>query len=79
MNVADSKLPGWAVLELSDHRRLGGRVSFVEHGFVRIDIPIGEGAVTTQLYSPGAVYCITPTTEVVALSVAATSKPEPAC
>lgn len=36
-----------------------------------------DSAVTTQFYSPGAVYCITPTTEDLARKMGAQSKPRP--
>jgi hypothetical protein len=73
---------GWVILELMGHRRLGGYLQEVEiagDGFLRIDVPSrdGNGMVASQLYSPKAVYCITPTTEELAKAVAASSQPEP--
>lgn len=73
---------GWVILELMGHRRLGGLLQEVEiagEGFLRIDVPArnGDGIVASQLYSPKAVYCITPTTEALAKAVAASSQPEP--
>jgi hypothetical protein len=70
----------WAVLELMGHRRLAGRVTDAVIGggaFLRIDIPGKKGRVTTQYYSPGSVYCITPTTEAIARGVAEQNEPEP--
>ena len=70
----DSPYDGWAILELMGHRKLGGYVRVVELAgapFVRIDIPPeGASGQATQLYSPGAVYAITPTTEETARALA---------
>ena len=72
---------GWAILELMGHRRLAGLVGEAQVGgatFIRIDVP-GEGdeVVATQFYASGALYCLTPTTEEIARSVARTARPEP--
>ena len=71
---------GWAILELMGHRRLAGYLRAVElagAGMLRIDVPGDDAAVATQFYSPAAVYCVTPTTEAIARSVAKQSRPEP--
>lgn len=72
---------GWAILELMGHRKMAGRVSEAVVGgasFVRIDVPAdGDAAPATQFYAPGAVYCITPTTEEMARAVAETCRPAP--
>lgn len=74
---------GWSVLELMGHRRLGGWLSEVTvagGAFIRIDVPGPDDdsdPVATQLYSPSAVYCITPTTEEIARAVAANNQPTP--
>lgn len=74
---------GWAFLELMGHRKLAGYVSEATIGggaFVRIDVPAEsamEGNVAVQFYAPGAVYCITPTTEDMARRFAARCKPAP--
>lgn len=76
----ETKFEEWAILELMGHRRLAGKVTDAVIGggaFLRIDIPAKDGKQTTQYYSPGAVYCITPTTEEVARMVADQSQPEP--
>jgi hypothetical protein len=74
-------LDGWCVLELMGHRRLAGRVQEVTvagQGFLRIDIPAVKGREpVTQLYSPGSVYAITPTTEELAKAVAESISHEP--
>ncbi len=72
---------GWTILELMGHRRLAGYVREQTIGgaaFIRIDVP-GEGAdtVATLLYSPSAVYCLTPTTEELARKVALGARPAP--
>lgn len=72
---------GWAVLELFGHRRLAGLVSEQEvagAAFVRIDVPgSGESVLMTQFYNPTAVYSLTPVTEEIAKSVAASHQPRP--
>lgn len=68
----------WAILELMGHRRLAGRVSEAEiasGSFIRIDVPSDPPA--TQYYSPGAIYCITPTKEVMARCVTQNTAPRP--
>jgi hypothetical protein len=71
---------GWVILELMGHRRLAGYLSEATIGgtsFLRIDVPGNDGNVATQLYSGSAVYCITPTTEAIARTVAKGSEPAP--
>jgi hypothetical protein len=78
---AEQSFAQWAIVELMGHRRLAGYLTEQElagKGFLRLDVPGPNGAtVATQLYSPAAVYCITPTTEDLARRVAAASQPEP--
>lgn len=62
------------------HRRLAGKLTeatLAGGAFLRLDIPRHEGPTMTQFYAPGAVYCITPTTEEIARAVAANCEPEP--
>ena len=69
----------WAILELMGHRRLAGKVTEATIGggaFIRIDCP-GKEKETTQYYAPGAVYCITPTTEEIARKFAEYYEPQP--
>ena len=76
----EGKFEEWAVLELMGHRRLAGKVTDAVIGggaFLRIDIPGKNGQQTTQYYSPGSVYCITPTSEEIARAVAAQNEPAP--
>jgi hypothetical protein len=72
---------GWCIVELMGHRRLAGHVSEQDvagAAMLRLDIPGADGQPDiTQLYSGGAVYCITPTTEDIARRVAARSRPTP--
>jgi hypothetical protein len=79
--VSQEAFGQWAVLELMGHRRLTGYVTEQQvagNGFIRIDVPGDDNTPpATQLYSPSAVYCITPTTEEIARQFAERSKPEP--
>lgn len=70
----------WAILELMGHRKLAGFVREAEIAsgkFLRIDSPMGDGTSTTQFYSSGSVYCITPTTEELCREWAHNNRPEP--
>ena len=71
----------WAVLELMGHRKLAGRVTeatLAGGAFVRLDVfTDADQAVATQCYAPGAVYCITPTTEANARAFASQNVPRP--
>lgn len=74
------KFEEWAILELMGHRRLAGKVSetaILGGSLLRIDIPGEDGKSTTQFYSPAAIYCLTPTTEVIAREVAKQFDPGP--
>jgi hypothetical protein len=77
----ETTFEGWAVLELMGHRRLAGYVTEVElagKGMLRLDVPgPDDEPAASQLYSPAALYCLTPTTEDVARSLAARNQPEP--
>jgi hypothetical protein len=72
----------WGILELMGHRRLGGYVqetTLAGGAFLRIDVPGDvDGEIhSTQYYSPGSVYCLTPCTEEVAKLVAKSNRPQP--
>ena len=78
----DTTFRQWAVLELMGHRRLAGLVCEEEiagAGFLRLDVYEGPSTapVATQFYSPKSVYCLTPTTEIVARRLGERLKPEP--
>lgn len=69
----------WAILELMGHVRLAGRVTEEEHfgaKLGRIDIPNGDGF-TTQYFSGGSIYRLTPATEEIARRVAQSNQPQP--
>jgi hypothetical protein len=68
----------WAILELMGHRRLAGRVQDVElfgTSMCRIDVP--SDPPMTQFYGGSAIYCLTPTTESIARTLAAQAHAEP--
>jgi len=70
----------WAILELMGHRRMAGKITDAVIGggaFLRIDVPSEDGKFSTQYYSPASVYCITPTSEEIARTVAKQSQPAP--
>jgi hypothetical protein len=76
------KFAGYAILELMGHRRLGGFVqetTLAGGAFLRIDVPGDvDGEVhSTQFYSPGSVYCLTPCSEDAAKLVARSNRPQP--
>lgn len=83
--VAKDTFEGWAILELMGHRRLAGYVreqNVAGAGFLRIDVPDPKEDAerpfsATQLYAPGAIYCITPTTEDIACRLARANQPAP--
>jgi hypothetical protein len=68
----------WAIVEIKGHRKHGGRVTeqvIAGMAFVRVDIPCSPPA--TRLYGPGAIFCITPTTEELARGFAANAHEPP--
>lgn len=70
----------WAICELLGHRTRAGYLTeqqIAGQGFLRLDIPGPDGCKATQIYSPSAVYCITPVTEEIARKVAAGCDPAP--
>jgi len=63
----------WCIVELMGHRRLAGfvrEVSLFGGAMMRLDIHTGDD-IATQYYGAAAVYCVTPTNEETARSVAA--------
>lgn len=79
--MSESSIPfeGWGILELMGHVRLAGRITEETHFGAclgRIDVPKDNGF-TTQYFSGGSIYRLTPTTEEIARSVAANNQPEP--
>ena len=80
--TSDTAFDEWVILELMGHRRLAGHLREQEiagEGFLRLDVYPGpsEEPIATQFYRPGAVYCITPTTERIARQVAEGTDPGP--
>jgi hypothetical protein len=81
MNKTEGTFEGWCILELMGHRKLGGFLleqSIGGASFLRIDVCDTNGKPTaSQLYNPSAVYCITPTTQEIAISYGANNIPQP--
>jgi hypothetical protein len=78
--LSDQGFSQWAIVELMGHRRLAGHVTEQEIAgapFLRLDIHDPGGEVVTQFYSPGSVYCLTPTTEEIARKMGERSRPQP--
>jgi hypothetical protein len=80
--TSDAVFDEFVILELMGHRRLAGRLREQEiagEGFLRLDVYPGDATepIATQYYRPGAVYCITPTTEAMARQVAQGTDPGP--
>lgn len=77
---AAEEFEGWCVCELMGHRRLGAYVTVQEIAgmeFLRLDVPGDDDAPGgTQYVNPASLYALTPTTEVIARSIAA-SAPRP--
>lgn len=81
-DTAGTEFQGWVILELMGHRRLGGYLkaeAIAGFSFLRIDVfgLEGETAIATQFYPPSAVYCLTPTTEVIARHFGCRHQPMP--
>ena len=73
------KFDEYVILGLFGHVRRAGRLTEQEiagHGFLRLDIPDGDGWVT-QIVNPSAVYAITPPTEELARAAAAAWRHKP--
>lgn len=60
----------YAIVEILGRKVVAGRVTeqvIAGQGFIRVDIPaVKDQAAFTQLYGPGSIYAITPTTEEIA-------------
>lgn len=69
------KFQQWCILDIMGHQRFAGLVTeetVAGAAFLRIDIPATAKQVAfTKLFSPSSVYSITPTTEELATSIAA--------
>lgn len=79
--MSEDKFEEWAIVDLFGHRRIAGKISecmIAGAPFLRLDIPEEEDNVfTTQYYSPGAVYSMTPTDEQFVRQLAKQFRPEP--
>lgn len=71
----------WALVELMGHQRIVGKAKEEPHfgaPLLRIDVPATDSeAAYTKFYGGGAIYCITPITEAVALRMLANIRPDP--
>lgn len=70
----------WAIVELMGHVKVAGHVTEAEvfgAKMGKIDIPNSEGGFTTQYFSGGSVYRLTPCTEEIARAVARSNQPAP--
>ncbi len=75
------KFEQWAILEIMGHQRYAGMVSEQALGgasFVRIDVPAADGLPAfSKLFGAGAIYCISPCSEEVALAMAKQFRKQP--
>lgn len=70
----------WAIVELMGHVKIAGKVQEVElfgSKLGRVDIPDGNGGLTTQYFNGSSLYRLTPTTEEIARGFAIGNQPEP--
>lgn len=71
----------WALVELMGHQRIVGKASEETHfgaPLLRIDVPAqGDESAYTKFYGGGAIYCITPITEAVAMRMLNNVRPDP--
>lgn len=76
-----SAFEAWAIVDLFGHQQLAGRVSEQQVAgvmFVRVDVPaVGALPAHSRLFSPKAIYGITPTTEEIARAVAHQKRSDP--
>ena len=81
MNETQDKFEAWGLLELFGHQRLAGALSEQTIGgchFIRIDIPECDGVPGyTRLFSNGAIYGMTITTEDIARALALQMRARP--
>jgi len=75
--ISAFEFEGWAILELMGHRKMGGYVR-LNGPLIRIDAHDETKPVMTQWYGAHSLYCLTPTTEVIAKRLMASAyRPEP--
>lgn len=78
--VVKEGFDSWAIVELMGHVKIAGHVTEAEvfgAKMGRVDIPNSDGGFTTQYFSGGSVYRLTPTTEDIARAVAVRNQPAP--
>jgi hypothetical protein len=72
---------GWCILEIMGHRKLGGylkEANIAGASFIRFDTFNETGVVAaTQFYNPASIYCITPTTQEIAIAFGLRNQPAP--
>jgi hypothetical protein len=65
----------WCIVEILGRKVVAGRVTeqvIAGQGFIRVDVPaVNDQTGFTQLYGPGSIYAITPTTEEIATAFVA--------
>lgn len=78
---SEGSFEGWAILEVMGHRKLAGYLSeqvIAGASFIRLDVMQPDGTpILTQYYNPASVYCITPTTQILASKLAVKNQPAP--
>ena len=81
MSETTEKFEAWAVVELMGHQRLAGQVSeqlVAGTPMLRVDVPATEGeAKFSKLFSPSAIYGISPASEEVVRLAAAQIRARP--
>lgn len=79
--MEEARFESWGIIELLGRTTFAGRLSeqtIAGSGFIRLDVPeIGEYPAFTKLFGAGAIYSITPTSEEVAVRVAASLRQLP--
>ncbi len=81
MEQQTERFEAWGLLELFGRQRLAGQLSEQTIGgchFIRVDVPaVGEVAGYTRLFTQGAIYGMTITTEAVARAMAQSLRAQP--
>lgn len=81
MNEPQTKFSEWALVEIMGHKRIVGKVSeqvIAGQGLLRVDVPeVNGNKAFTQFYGMQSIYCISPTTEALAMRMIQQWRPEP--
>lgn len=79
--TTEGSFEGWVLLEIMGHRKLGGyfkEQTIADVSFIRLDVISVEGkTIATQFYNPSSIYCITPTTQEIAVHYGVNNQPVP--